>query len=148
MEQDFNDYFMTQLVEETGYKTTVFKIQMERTRIVLADKMALRVMYDVSKIEKTLSGASTEFNLLSTGGYHPSFLDNGTYFIFQRRIFKQILFLKFSALSPSSLQYFSKKIFQITFSKYILFKRSIYIFKMLIKKYVKNHFNLHNRSEP
>lgn len=69
---------MTQLVEATGYNTTVFKIQMERTRIVLADKMALKVMYDVRKIKKTLSGASTEFNLLSTGNYHPSFLDNGT----------------------------------------------------------------------
>lgn len=79
MEKKFNDYFMTQLVEETGYNTTVFKIQMERSRIILADKIALKVMYDVTKIEKTLSGASTEFNLLSTGGYHPSFLDNGTY---------------------------------------------------------------------
>ena len=79
-EKTHNDYYMTKLVEETGYKTTVFKIQMERTRIVLADSVAIHAIYDERKVEKTLSGGSTEFNLISTGGYHPSFLDNGERF--------------------------------------------------------------------
>ena len=76
-EKKHGDYYMTRLVEATDFKTTVFKVKMERERIVISDPIAIHAMYDVKNIEKTLSGGSTEFNLLSTGGYHPSFLDNG-----------------------------------------------------------------------
>eukprot|EP00111_Clytia_hemisphaerica_P003290 TCONS_00009382-protein len=71
------DYFFHNLVKANDFNTTVFKIQMERERVIISDPIAIRSMYPVKNIIKSTGGTSIEYNDLISGGYIPSFMDNG-----------------------------------------------------------------------
>ena len=71
------EFYYETLVKADKFKTTVFKVQLERERIVLADPIAVRVMYDVRKVDKVIAANALTFNNLSTNGYLPSIMDNG-----------------------------------------------------------------------
>ena len=71
------EFYYETLVKADKFKTTVFKVQLERERIILADPIAVRVMYDVRKVDKVIAANALTFNNLSTNGYLPSIMDNG-----------------------------------------------------------------------
>ena len=84
------DYFLDNLVKAADYKTTVFKIQMERERVIISDPIGVRSAYLIKNIIKSTGGTSTEFNDLISGGYIPSFMDNGEILIDVYRITSNI----------------------------------------------------------
>ena len=74
------DYFFDDLIKAKGSPTPVFKIQMERERVIISDPIAIRALYDRRKITKSKSGVSVEYNDIISGGYTPSNMDNGNFF--------------------------------------------------------------------
>jgi len=71
------DLFFHDIVEKFNYSKTVFEVQMEQPRIILADPISVLPMFDVSKVYKTQEAGIFQFNPISIRGYLPSFFDNG-----------------------------------------------------------------------